>query len=70
MTGLTWRGLVAAGLWFGILHIGVQVILYRQPLVPSPARIAVGVLLFITASILKWTGNAWGMLVFWTVSNS
>ncbi|MCL6548432.1 MAG: hypothetical protein K6T30_05940 [Alicyclobacillus sp.] len=68
-TARSWPGLVVAGLWFGVLHAVIQVVLYHQPWTTGLEYIAVGVLFIVAGSILKLTGNAWGMTLFWTVSN-
>ncbi|GGJ03539.1 hypothetical protein GCM10010885_11050 [Alicyclobacillus cellulosilyticus] len=64
-----WRDVIAAGVWFGILHALVQVILYRAPFLPSLSYVLVGVLMVVAGSIRKATRNAWGMVLFWCVTN-
>ena len=66
---LSWRAVGVAGLWFGILHVIVQVVLYRQPVATAAGYLLVGLLLVVAGSIPRLTGNAWGMVLFWVVSN-
>ncbi|MCL6446234.1 MAG: hypothetical protein K6T83_22775 [Alicyclobacillus sp.] len=62
-------GLAAAGLWFGILHALSHLLLYHASWTEALGYIVVGVIFIVTGSILKFTGNAWGMTLFWTVCN-
>ncbi len=66
---LTWRALGIAALWFGVLHAVVQIVLYQQPPTVAASYVLVGLLLVIAGSIHRLAGNAWGMVLFWTVSN-
>jgi hypothetical protein len=65
----TWRALGIAALWFGVLHAIVQVVLYRQSPATAAGYVLVGLLLVIAGSIPRLTGSAWGMVLFWVVSN-
>jgi len=66
---LTWRAVGIAGLWFGVLHAVVQIVLYRQSPAAAAGYVLVGLLLVAAGSIPRLTGNAWGMVLFWIVSN-
>lgn len=65
----TWSSLLLGSLLFGILHASVQVVAYHSSVLPSLPYISLGILFFITQSITKLTNNAWGTLIFWSVSN-
>lgn len=64
-----WPSLLIGGLGFGLAHAWVQAVLYGAPLVTALGYIAVGVVFVVAATIVRATGSAWGLLLFWTVSN-
>ncbi|AEJ42106.1 hypothetical protein [Alicyclobacillus acidocaldarius] len=65
----SWLGLALGGAWFGALHAAVQVVAYHVPWGRAWPNVAIGILFCITQSITKWSRNAWGAALFWTVSN-
>ena len=66
---LTWRALFLASLWFGAMHVFTQVVWAGTPLPQALFFVLVGVTLLIPGTIPKLTGNAWGLVLWFTVTN-
>ncbi|MBX6351675.1 MAG: hypothetical protein IRZ11_09250 [Clostridia bacterium] len=67
--GPGWAAILVGGLGFGLAHSWVQAVLYGQPIFAALGYIAVGVVFVVAATIVRATGSAWGLLLFWTISN-
>ena len=66
---LRWRALFLAALYFGLLHALTQILWAGAP--PSQAlfSIAIGLVLLVPGTVPKLTGNAWGLVLWFTVTN-
>ncbi|MDP9426861.1 MAG: hypothetical protein M3P37_12735 [Actinomycetota bacterium] len=63
---LSWRALLLAALWFGLLHAFTQLLAFGAPLPQVLDSMVIGLALLIPGTIPKFTGNAWGLI---TVTN-
>ena len=66
---LLWRALLLAALWFGSIHVVTQILWAGTPLPQALFFILAGLALLIPGTIPKLTGNAWGLVLFFTVTN-
>lgn len=66
---LTWHALLLASLWFGIMHVFTQIVWAGDSLSQALPSLLVGVALLIPGTIPKITGNAWGLVLWFTVTN-
>lgn len=66
---LGWRALLLAALWFGALHVLTQVVWAGAPLLQALPSVAIGLVLLVSGTIPKLTGNAWGLVLWFTVTN-
>ena len=66
---LRWRALFLAALYFGLLHAFTQVLWAGTPLPQALFSIAIGLVLLIPGTIPKLTGNAWGLVLWFTMTN-
>lgn len=67
--GLRWRALFLAALWFGLVHVTTQVLWAGAPLPQAMLSVLVGLALLIPGTIPKLTGNAWGLVLWFVVTN-
>lgn len=69
-TTLRWRSVLLAALWFALVHAFTQVVGF-DALLPQVLVAAVmgGIALLIPGPIPKITGNAWGLVLWFTVTN-
>jgi hypothetical protein len=63
-----WRSIALAALWFGVVHVIVQVVLEGGGL-GSLLSVLTGVFALVAGVLLRRTGNGWGFVLFWTVVN-
>lgn len=67
---LRWRSVLLAVLWFAFIHAFTQAVGFGAALPQVLVAAAVGgVALLIPAPIPKITGNAWGLVLWFTVTN-
>lgn len=66
---LTWRALFLAALWFGMLHVFTRIVWAGAPPAQALGSVVVGLALLIPGTIPKLTGNAWGLVPWFTVTN-
>lgn len=66
---LRWRALLLAALYFGLLHAITQILWAGTPPAQALGSVAIGVALLIPGTIPKLTGNAWGLVLWFTVTN-
>ena len=66
---LGWRALLLAALWFGLMHAFTQVVAFGAPLTQALFSLPIGLALLIPGTIPKLTGNAWGLVLWFTVTN-
>ena len=66
---LSWRALLFAALWFGLMHAFTQVVAFGAPLTQALFSLPIGLALLIPGTIPKLTGNAWGLVLWFTVTN-
>ena len=66
---LGWRALLLAALWFGLMHAFTQVVAFGAPPTQALLSLPIGLALLIPGTIPKLTGNAWGLVLWFTVSN-
>lgn len=66
---LGWRALFSAALWFGVLHAFTQIVWAGAPPAQALGSVAIGLALLIPGTIPKLTGNAWGLVLWFTVTN-
>ena len=64
-----WRALLLAALWFGLMHAFTQVVGFCTPLPQVFGSVAIGLVLLVPGTIVKLTGNAWGLVLWFTVTN-
>lgn len=64
-----WRALLLAALWFGLMHSFTQVVAFGVPLSEALGSVALGLALLVPGTIVKLTGNAWGLVLWFTVTN-
>lgn len=64
----TWTAILLSGLWFGLVHVFVQM-LQGTPLLEAAVSISIGVFAVFAGFLLRLTRNSWGFLIFWTVVN-
>ena len=66
---LRWRALLLAALLFGLLHVQSQLVFAGAALPQALGSVLVGLALLIPGTIPKLTGNAWGLVLWFTVTN-
>ncbi len=66
---LRWRALLLAALLFGLLHVQSQLVFAGAPLPQALGSVVIGLALLIPGTIPKFTGNAWGLVLWFTVTN-
>ena len=66
---LRWRALLLAALYFGVLHALTQILWAGTPPAQALGSVIIGLALLIPGTIPKLTGNAWGLVLWFTVTN-
>ena len=64
-----WRALLLAALWFGLMHAFTQVVAFGATLPQALPSVLIGLALLVPGTIPKLTGNAWGLVLWFTVTN-
>lgn len=64
----SWPAILLSGLWFGAIHVFVQVLQGAPPL-EAATSVYIGVFAVLAGLLLRHTDNGWGFLLFWTIVN-
>ena len=66
---LRWRALFLSFFLFGLHRVQRQLVFHSAPLPQALGSVMIGLALLTPGTIPQLTGNAWGLVLFFTVSN-